>query len=276
MDDTWPGPLTDTVRTSLADHGAEMLPAQVEAWLRWIPDNVCTAPGGLGREDPDEGPFDELLPHHWCHLLLIAHRAAPMGPDGMNTEFAGHLVDELEQWYMLHGSHADDYLAGLMDDERIAEDNDLEISTIVLPLAVFAKAVAMLAAISVTAQPLVAAYLERLGSEDISGLSDAAGSGQHPGLDNVLAVGVATNELLAVVSELMLGIRDTAGDIEVVDVLAMKIAETLSHFADLDLVDELADTPRHPEFLGTVGDLGLTCSGVAMVLCEEIEVAEYA
>ena len=275
MDDSWPGPLTDTVRTSLADHGAEMLPDQVEAWLRWIPDHVCTEPGGLGREDPDEGPFDELLPHHWCHLLLIAHRAAPTGPNGMTSAFSGDLVDELEQWYMLHGPHADDYLAGLMDDERIAEDEDPEISTIVLPLAVFAKAVATLAAISVSAQPLVAAYLESLGSDDIAGLSDAAGSGQHPELDDVLAMGIATNELLAVVSELMLEVRDTAGDIEVIDVLAVKVAETLEYFADLDLVAELADTPRSPEFLGTIGDLGLTCTFVAMRLCEAIEIAEH-
>lgn len=280
MDAFWPGPITDTVRTSLADHGAEMLPEQVEAWLRWIPDNVCTEPGGLGREDPDEGPFGEFLPHHWCHLLLVAHRSAPHGPDKLDAAVTEDLVDALERWYILHGPRSDDYLDGLTDDE-IAElaydddrDGDFEANVIVLPLAVFTKAIAALASVSVAAQPLTEAYLEPLGTGQLTGIADAAGSGLHPDLDDLLALGMATNELLAITSAVAQSIRDTAGDIKVLDALAMKIVVTLSGFVELDLVDDFADTLLAPEFLGTIGDLAQTCQDVVSRLIGAIDNAE--
>lgn len=264
MDDSWPGPLTDTVRTSLADHGAEMLPGQVEAWLRWIPDHVCTEPGGLGWEDPDEDPFDEFLPHDWCHMILLAHRLVPDGPDSGGGDFAAEIIGELEDWYVTDGPYADAF----------AFDDD-EPEMVVLPLAVFTKGLSMLAAATVSTNVLLSAYLEAEGSDSQSHLAQATEGDTDPRIDELMAVDAMISQLALAASAMAMGIRDTAGDIEVLDTLVVKMTDALQGFAGMELVRQLHDTPRVPEFLGTIGTLAEQCIEASVRLSHELEMAQF-
>lgn len=260
MDDSWPGPITDTVRTALADHGAEMLPDQVEAWLRWIPDNVCTDPGGPGREDPDEEPFDAFLPSDWCHLILIAHRLVPGGPDSINGDDSDEIKEELEDWYLTAGPCADN--GAVFDGEP---------EMVVLPLAVFTKGLGMLAAATVSTQVLLAAYFEAEGGDPRSHLATATDGGTDPRIDELMAVDAMISQLVLAASAVAGSVRDTAGDIEVIDTLVTKMADALYVFARMELVRDLQDTPRVPEFLGTIGSLASQCVDASVRLSDELE-----
>lgn len=265
MDGTWLGPLTDTVRTALADHGAEMLPGQVEAWLRWIPENVCTDRDGPGREVPGEEPFDEFLPHDWCHLIQFAHQLAPGGPDSLSADYAAEISGELEDWYVTAGPYADAF--GVFDDEP---------EMAMLPLAVFTKGLAMLAAATVSTNVLLSAYFEAEGSDSRSHLAKATEGDTDPSIDELMAVDAMISQLTLAASAMAMGIRDTAGDIEVLDTLIIKMVDALQGFAGMELVRQLHDTPRVPEFLGTIGTLAEQCIEASVRLSDELERAEFA
>lgn len=264
MDDSWPGPLTDTVRTSLADHGAEMLPHQVEAWLRWIPDHVCTELGSPGREGPDDEPFAEFDVHDWCHMIMFAHQLVPGGTDSMSNESAAEVGGELEDWYVTAGPYADAFAF---------DDDDPEM--VVLPLAVFTKSIAMLAAATVSTNVLLAAHLEAEGSDSQSHLANAVEGDTDPRIDELMAVDAYVSQLTLAASAVAMGIRDTAGDIEVLDTLVIKMADALQGFAGMELVRQLHDTPRVPEFLGTIGTLAEQCIEASVRLEYELEMAEF-
>ncbi|MBX4378486.1 hypothetical protein K4H02_25840, partial [Mycobacterium tuberculosis] len=70
-----------------------------------------------------------------------------------------------------------------------------------------------------------------------------------------MAVDAYISQLTLAASAVAMGIRDTAGDIEVLDTLVIKMTDALQAFAGLSLVQQLHDTPRVPEFLGTIGTL---------------------
>lgn len=264
MDDSWPGPLTDTVRTALADHGAEMLPHQVEAWLRWIPDHVCIEPGGVGREDPDDEPFADFDVHDWCHLVLLAHQLVPEGPDSGGGDFAAEIIGELEDWYVTAGPYADAFAA--FDDEP---------EMVVLPLAVFTKSLSMLAAATVSTNVLLSAYLEAEGSDSQSHLANAVEGDTDPRIDELMSVDAYISQLTLAASAVAMGIRDTAGDIEVLGTLVIKMTDALQGFAGMELVRQLHDTPRVPEFLGTIGTLAEQCIEASVRLEYELEMAEF-
>lgn len=264
MDDSWPGPITDTVRTALADHGAEMLPHQVEAWLRWIPDNVCTEPGGVGREDPDDEPFAEFDVHDWCHMIMVAHQLAPGGTDSMSSDSAAEVGEELEEWYVTAGPHADDFAA--FDDEP---------EMVVLPLAVFTKSIAMLSAATVSTNVLLSAYFEAEGGDSQSHLANAVEGDTDPRIDELMGVDAYISQLTLAASAVAMGIRDTAGDIEVLDTLVIKMTDALQGFAGMELVRQLHDTPRVPDFLGTIGTLAEQCIEASVRLADELERAQF-
>lgn len=272
MTHPWPGPLTEPVRNALADHGAELLPSHVEEWLRWIPDNVLSDIGSPGRESPADDPYADFDVADWCHLILFAHELVPNGPSALTVDHAlrVNVLSMLEDWIV----SGDLLLGGQGSDEDFLFDELNE--RVVLPLAVFTKGLAMLSAVPASTKTLISAHVAVNGEVPQSSPHSAIDFAGRPELLELLELVAAVSSLASAIPLVVLPLRDTAGDVEVLDDLVVKMAESLTAFADLDLVAELEDTPLEPAFLGTVGDLAGQCYRVSADLFEAMEFAEIA
>ncbi|MFL0579453.1 hypothetical protein [Dietzia sp. 179-F 9C3 NHS] len=274
MDEPTPSLVVDAVRRSLAEHGVELLHEKVAAWLRWIQEH---------RRDQDNnrgGPATkDLDAHEWCHLILYVHEAAPKGPDSLTTDDArssvARLVDKwlgIHYWNLLCFADTDD----LDDDTDDLDEEDDEPVTIVLPLAVFTKALAVMSLVSASTNALISACVEAHGAPPTFSATDPMAIEDYPELVEMLAVQTRISQLTSVSSIIAGLIRDTAGDIEVQDSLVEKIIEELQRFCDLDVVRDLHATPLEPAFLGTVRDLAVRCADTVVQLGDALEMADLA
>lgn len=227
--------------------------------MRWIPGNLIYGP------EAQQIPYDELTVYDWCHLILCAHQVSPNGPASVTDEMRREINYKIVSRIVGDPSMPTD-----PDDE---DDDD---AAVVLPLAVFTRALAMLAALSSSSNALISGHISVTGGIPESSIDSPIDFTEHPELTAALAMVTSISHLSAVMPAVTLSLRDTAGDIEIMGALVVQMSEALTDFADMDLIGELADQPLEPSFLGTLGDLAFQCSLVGEQLLEALEVAEIA
>lgn len=228
--------------------------------MRWIPGNLIYGP------EARQVPYDELTVYDWCHLILCAHQVSPNGPASVTDEMRREI-----NYQVVSRIVGDPSMPTDPDDE----DDDGAVA-VVLPLAVFTRGLAMLAALSASSNALISAHITVTGGIPESSIESPMDFTEHPELTEALAAVTEVSFLAAMMPAATLSLRDTAGDIEITDALVVQMSEALTDFADMDLIGVLAEQPLEPSFLGTLGDLAFQCSLVGEQLLEALEVAEIA
>lgn len=245
----------------LAEHGVELLPEQVIGWMGWMEDNIppiydlCPCDE---RHDPNSSM--------WCHLILEAQRHAPGGPASCREDVLVHAQVE----------HVLEAMIAEVTDEFDEDGEDVHL--VVLPLAVYAKALALASSLTAATPKILGAYLQVVNAandeEYLSSPADLAPE-EHPSVRQLMMIGMELDNMAPLHAMTTLMIRDTAGDIEVPDGLIDGLADSLVEFSNLSILDAVENTIVGVPMPMSLHHLAAASRSAAFQLYELIEESYY-